>query len=88
MAHTVEWATAALRELRKLDASAARRILIAVTRLAAEPRPSGARALTGQPTGILRIRVGEYRVIYQVDHTRVLVTIVHVAHRREVYRHL
>ncbi len=52
----------ALRELRKLDATATRRVLLAVTRLAADPRPPGARALAGQPAGVLRIRVGDHRV--------------------------
>jgi mRNA interferase RelE/StbE len=83
VAYALEWTARALRELRKLDASAARRILTAVARLAGEPRPPGARALVGEPSGVFRLRVGDYRVIYQVDDDRVVVTVARVAHRRE-----
>jgi mRNA interferase RelE/StbE len=84
--YQIEWTTPALRELRKLDRPVARRILAAVTKLAGTPRPVGSRALVGQPAGVMRLRVGDYRVIYQVEDDRVLVTVVRVAHRRDVYR--
>ncbi|SBW19307.1 type II toxin-antitoxin system RelE family toxin [Protofrankia symbiont of Coriaria ruscifolia] len=86
MKYEVEWTTRALRELRKLDRTAARRVLLAVTRLADDPRPAGARALVGEPSGMLRLRVGDYRVVYLVDEGRIVVTVVRVGHRREVYR--
>ncbi|MFD1145848.1 type II toxin-antitoxin system RelE family toxin [Saccharothrix hoggarensis] len=86
MAYEIEWTAAALRELRKLDKQTGRRIVLAVTTLGADPRPPGCRALAGRPAGVMRIRVGDHRVIYQVEDTKVLVTIVRVAHRREVYR--
>lgn len=88
MAYEIEWTAAAVRELRKLDRAAGRRIALAVTALAADPRPSGCRALAGQPGGVMRIRVGDYRVVYQVDDHTIIVTVVRVAHRREVYRTL
>ena len=53
--------------------------------LATTPRPRGASALQGQP-GFLRIRVGDYRIIYQVQDDLLTVLILRVAHRREVYR--
>jgi mRNA interferase RelE/StbE len=84
--YEVEWTTRALRELRKLDKPAARRVLLAVTRLADDPRPPGARRLVGEPSGTVRLRVGDYRVVYLVDEGRILVTVVRVGHRREVYR--
>lgn len=86
MKHEIEWTTRALRELRKLDERAARRVLLAVTRLADDPRPPGARVLVGEPAGMLRLRVGDYRVVYSVDAGRVVVTVVRLGHRREVYR--
>ncbi|EWC60374.1 RelE/StbE replicon stabilization toxin [Actinokineospora spheciospongiae] len=88
MLYEIEWTAAALRELRKLDKQASRRIALAVTALGSDPRPFGCRALTGLPSGVMRIRVGDYRVVYQVEDTRVVVTVVRVAHRREVYRDL
>jgi mRNA interferase RelE/StbE len=84
--YTIVWTTQALRELRKLDASITKRVLAAVTRLAENPRPHGARALAGEPPGMLRLRVGDYRVVYQIDDGQIIVTVVRVAHRREVYR--
>ncbi len=53
--------------------------------LATTPRPRGASALQGHP-GVLRIRVGDYRIIYQVQDDLLTVLILRVAHRREVYR--
>jgi mRNA interferase RelE/StbE len=82
----IEWTAPALRELRKLDKVVARRILAAVTKLAGTPRPAGSRPLTGQPAGVMRLRVGDYRVIYQVEDDRLLVAVVRMAHRRDVYR--
>jgi mRNA interferase RelE/StbE len=86
--YRIEWTAPALRELRKLDRPAARRILTAVTKLGTQPRPQGARQLTGHPVGTSRIRVGGYRVVYVVADNILVVTVVRVAHRREVYRDL
>ncbi|MCA1676938.1 MAG: type II toxin-antitoxin system RelE/ParE family toxin, partial [Actinobacteria bacterium] len=70
------------------DKPVARRVLTAVTRLGVNPRPPGTRALTGYPQGTMRLRVGDYRVVYVVQDDVVLVTVVRVAHRREAYRDL
>ncbi|MEV0676836.1 type II toxin-antitoxin system RelE/ParE family toxin [Actinosynnema sp. NPDC050436] len=88
MSYEIEWTASALRELHKLDKQTGRRIALAVTALGTDPRPPGCRPLTGQPAGVMRIRIGDHRVIYQVEDSRVLVTVVRVAHRREVYRKL
>jgi mRNA interferase RelE/StbE len=50
-----------------------------------EPRPPGVRRLTGPLEG-WRIRVGDYRILYQIDDSEQTVTIVRVRHRRDVYR--
>ncbi|WP_370452586.1 type II toxin-antitoxin system RelE/ParE family toxin [Corallococcus sp. CA054B] len=52
--------------------------------LATEPRPVGAEKLKG--SDYLRIRIGDYRVIYQVEDGRLVVLIVELGHRREIYR--
>ncbi len=88
MRYRIEWTAPAARELRKLERSAQRRIALAVTALGDDPRPPGSKALMGQPAGVLRIRVGDYRVVYEIKDDQVLVTVVRVAHRREVYRRL
>jgi len=88
VSYGIEWSAPALRELRKLDKPLARRILAAVTRLCVDPRPPGVQALMGQPPGTMRLRIGDYRVVYVIWDDLVLVTVVRVAHRREVYRDL
>ena len=88
MSYEIEWAGPALRELRKLDRQTARRVLRVVTGLAADPRPAGVRALSGQPAGTMRLRVGEFRVVYVIDDGEIRILVVRLAHRREVYRGL
>ena len=87
MPYAIEVTPAALRQLRKIDGSDQARIIAAIDRLAHQPRPAGIRALTGHP-GLLRIRVGDYRVVYSVDDGRLVVTIIAAAHRRAIYRDL
>jgi mRNA interferase RelE/StbE len=53
--------------------------------LAADPRPSGCKKLAGN-TDYYRIRVGDYRVLYEVSDRDVLVLVIKIGHRREVYR--
>ncbi|MCL5281881.1 MAG: type II toxin-antitoxin system RelE/ParE family toxin [Planctomycetes bacterium] len=60
------------------------RVRDAIRGLAEKPRPDGSRKLAGR-TG-WRIRVGSYRVIYEIDDSNHVITILHVGHRRDVYR--
>jgi mRNA interferase RelE/StbE len=87
MPYAIEVAPAALRQLGKIDRADRARIISAIDRLAHQPRPAGVRALTGHP-GLLRIRVGDYRVVYSVDDGKLVVTIIAAAHRRAIYRDL
>lgn len=83
--YRIEVAPAAVRQLRKLDHPARRRVQAAVELLAADPRPPGARKLVGGE-GEWRVRTGDYRIVYEV-HDRVLrVLVLAIGHRREVYR--
>lgn len=85
--YLVEFTTAARKQLRAIDPPVRRRILAAIAGLATDPRPAGCRALTGaQWAGVLRIRVGDHRVLYAVEDAALRVLVVAVAHRREVYR--
>lgn len=76
---------AAARQLRKLDSSAAARVTAALHLLAVDPRPPGAKALTGRP-GVLRVRTGDHRILYRVEDDELVVVVVALGHRREVYR--
>ena len=84
--YALEFAPRALRSLRKLDRSAAARIRLAAEALRDEPRPPGARMLTGMH-GVWRIKVAkDYRIVYTVNDDRLVVLVVDAGHRREIYR--
>jgi mRNA interferase RelE/StbE len=84
--YALEFAPKALRALRKLDRLVVERIRIATEALRDEPRPAGAKMLTGMH-GVWRIRVaGDYRVLYTINDDEVVVLIVDVGHRRQIYR--
>ncbi len=86
MAYEVRFARPVAKELRRLDRGEAKRIVEAAEALADDPRPSGAQKV--QRTPYLRIRVGSYRVVYEIRDEKLVVLIVKVGHRREVYRGL
>ena len=73
------------RDLKRLDASLRTRILGAVRALAVNPRPPGARKLRGS-TNDWRIRVGDYRVIYEIVDWARQVRVMIIRHRGEAYR--
>jgi mRNA interferase RelE/StbE len=81
--YRIELRPAAARALRKLDPQARRRIQGAIALLADDPRPPAARALRGRPG--LRVRVGDHRIIYTVQDDVLLVVVVTLGHRRDVY---
>jgi mRNA interferase RelE/StbE len=85
--YTVEFTKAAAKDVRKLDHSVRRRVLAAVQTLADDPRPRGAVKLTGF-TDAWRIRIGDYRVLYEVIDEKVLVTVFRVGSRGDVYQGL
>jgi mRNA interferase RelE/StbE len=82
--YRIEVRPAAARQLRKLDPPTARRIQGAIALLADNPRPPASRPLTGRPAW--RVRVGDYRVIYTIEDDRLIVVVVTIGHRRDVYR--
>lgn len=83
-AYTIQVERAAAKLLRKLDRPVQARLVAAIAALAAQPRPTGVTALTGHP-GLLRIRVGTYRIVYTVRDQELIVLVVHLGHRSDVY---
>ena len=71
-------------ELDKLPVESYERVKEAIQRLSEEQRPSGCKKLTNREGW--RIRVGDYRVIYEIDDKTRVVTALHVGHRRNVYK--
>lgn len=62
-----------------------RRVVLAIAELGTDPRPLGAKVLSGEED-FYRIRVGDYRIIYQIDGAKLIVHVLRLGHRREVYR--
>ena len=85
MAYAIVFTSVAERELKRIALRDRERISARIDGLAAEPRPAGVKALQGGG-GLLRLRVGDYRVLYEVRDTEVIVIVVRIGHRREVYR--
>ena len=74
----------AQKELAQLPKQEYERIKEAVENLSNEPRPQSCKKLTGREGW--RIRVGDYRVIYEIDDTKQVLTVLHIGHRRDVYK--
>jgi mRNA interferase RelE/StbE len=79
----IEWDPRAVKELRKLERDIQRAIVEAVERLAVNPRPSGCKKLVGRDGWRLRVR--DYRVLYDLYDDRLVVIVVQVGHRRDIY---
>jgi len=82
--YTVEFTSAAAKDVRILDGAVRMRVLRAIAGLSDEPRPAGVKKLVGADDA-WRIRIGDYRAIYEIDDDIVTVIVFRVAHRREVY---
>lgn len=76
---------AAARQFKKLESQIRQRIGAALHGLQSEPRPVGSRKLAGGQ-GDWRIRIGDHRVLYEIDEDSKLVTVWRIAHRRNAYR--
>lgn len=81
--YRIELRPAALRALRKLDPQVRRRIQGAIALLAEDPRPPNARKLKGRDA--FRARTGSYRMIYTIEDDKLLIVVVTLGHRRDVY---
>ncbi len=85
MSYRITLSPAAVRQLRKFDPQVKRRIQAAIELLAENPRPPAAKQLVGG-AGEWRVRTGDYRIIYDVNDRELLVLVLAMGHRREIYR--
>jgi mRNA interferase RelE/StbE len=83
--YAVQLKPSADRRLRRLPLDVQRRIVGEMAALGFEPRPPGVVKLAGAE-GLWRIRVGDYRIVYEIEDARAVVTVLRVAHRKDVYR--
>ena len=84
MTYSIQWRPRARKAFLSLDKPVRRRIGEAVDALAADPRPVAAKMITGAH-GVLRIRVGDYRVLYTIDEGQLIVLVLDAGHRSEIY---
>ena len=84
---TVVFAEKAKKEFLKLDKPVQKQIQIFIVKLQSmkDPRSSG-KALGGNLAGMWRYRVGDYRLVCEIENDKILVTVLHIAHRKDVYR--
>lgn len=85
MTYTVEISTSAAKSLAKIEKKTRLRIIGAIELLAVDPRPPGVKLLRGGDQGRWRARVGDYRIVSTIEDDRLIVLVLRVAHRREVY---
>ncbi|HEY0249062.1 MAG TPA: type II toxin-antitoxin system RelE/ParE family toxin [Gryllotalpicola sp.] len=83
MSYQVELRPDAVRALKRIERQYRDRIRGAIALLGKDPRPPGAKALRGRPG--LRVRVGDYRIIYTVDDDVLVVVVITLGHRRDIY---
>ena len=83
--YSVVVARRAIRSIARLPRQDQRRVQAAIDLLADEPRPPGCVALAGEES-VYRVRIGNYRILYEVIDARLVIQVVRVGHRRDVYR--
>jgi mRNA interferase RelE/StbE len=83
--YTIEFAASADKALQKLAIGVQRRIVTAIEKLATNPRPRGAVKLAGDESA-WRIRVGDYRVVYDIFDQQLRILVIRVGHRKDIYR--
>ncbi|MBC1237912.1 type II toxin-antitoxin system RelE/ParE family toxin [Nostoc sp. 2RC] len=85
MSYKVEILRGALKQLKKIPSELQERIQIKIDDLATEPRPNGVKKLKGKENAY-RIRVGDYRIIYDIFDDLLVVNVVEVGHRKNIYK--
>jgi mRNA interferase RelE/StbE len=82
--YKIEFKKSAVKELNSLPKNEIKRVVDKISLLANEPRPAGCTKLSADEK--YRIRVGNYRILYQILDEVLLIIIVRLAHRKDVYR--
>ena len=82
--YRIELRPAAIRALKKIHPEDKERIQGAIALLGQDPRPPKAIALSGRPG--YRVRVGDYRIVYTIQDDVLLVVVVNLGHRRDIYQ--
>jgi len=83
--YSIRWKKSSVKELRKVNKTSIPRIIEAVEELALNPYPAGVKKLVGSEH-TFRIRVGNYRIVYEIEKSDIIIEIIRVRHRKDIYR--
>lgn len=83
--YKIEISQSAERQLKKLRREDLRRVVKAMLALADNPHPKGSRKLTGYDD-VFRIRAGQYRILYSISGNKLIIIILKIGQRKDVYR--
>jgi mRNA interferase RelE/StbE len=83
--YNVEYAPAAERQLKRLSSKTRERIVTATAKLGENPRHAGVKQLAGQHE-VYRVRVGDYRILFEIEDDNLIVLVLRVADRKDAYR--
>lgn len=84
MIYSISIKQSALKALQKIDSPQRARLIEAIDKL--KTNPNAGSVLKGEFSGLRRIRIGDYRIVYEVQNQQLIILVVRVAHRREVYK--
>jgi mRNA interferase RelE/StbE len=84
MTYDITLLRSAQKQLSKIDRKQQSTIVTAIKQLSSEPHPTGSKKLSGRPAW--RIRVGNYRIIYEIKNAELVVLVVDIGHRKDIYR--
>ncbi|MHA1237393.1 MAG: type II toxin-antitoxin system RelE family toxin [Candidatus Hodarchaeales archaeon] len=85
--YKIQFKRSARKDLRKLDKTLIQRLLSSIELLSDEPTPRNSRKLKGVEQ-MYRVRVGNHRIVYEINHNRKEITVYYIRHRDDVYRHI
>lgn len=85
MTYSVEFSKVARKQFKKLPSDVQKRIETKIKDLAIKPRPNGVKKIQGEDNSY-RVRVGDYRVVYDIFDDILLITVIRVKHRSQVYQ--
>lgn len=84
--YKIEFAPRTEKQLKIIPKEARRLILERIEKLEKNPRPENIEPLQGADAGLFRIRQGDYRIVYSIQDQKLLILVVRIVHRKEVYK--
>jgi len=85
---TVKFEKRAEKDFSKLPLIMKKRVIQAIEALSSDPKPAGHKKLKGQTEELFRIRVGDYRIIYTINDGELIILVLTIDHRKDVYKSL